>query len=70
MSKLSSTCDCGQAALPGALQCRACRKAAVAKWIKIAAIVGALLGFACSRLPSDYQGPCHTVASLLTSCTP
>ncbi len=65
---IPSTCNCGQAALPNALQCTACRAAAVKKLIKIAAVVGAILGFLCSRLPEEYQGPCKTVATVLASC--
>ncbi len=62
------TCQCGKPVPEGTLQCPTCRKAAVAKLMKIAAILGALLGFACSRLPEDFQGPCKAVAAVLTAC--
>lgn len=61
-------CECGKDVLPDSLQCAACRKAAVAKLVKIAAAIGAVLGLICSRLPEDYHKPCKTVATLLASC--
>ena len=36
--------------------------------VRNAAIVGAILGLACSSLPAEYQAVCHTVASALGSC--
>lgn len=62
-------CDCGQP-LPdeNALQCTACRRAALKKLLKLAATLGALLGLFCSQLPADYQAPCKGFASILASC--
>lgn len=68
MSEFPDTCSCGKPAEPNSLQCRVCRIATIKKWMKIAAFVGALLGFACSRLPPKYHGPCKTVAGILSSC--
>jgi hypothetical protein len=31
-----------------------------------AAVLGALLAFACRALPSEYQGPCETVIRVCT----
>ncbi len=64
----TSTCECGQPKKIGQLQCDACRKAAMAKLVKIAAALGVLLGLVCSSLPEKYQAPCKAVAGILSAC--
>lgn len=36
------------------------------RWIKRAAIAGALLGLLCPALPAQYQAPCRTIAAICT----
>ena len=61
-------CTCGNQKPVSDLQCRACRKAARAKLVKIAAAIGIILGLVCSSLPSNLQAPCKVLSGILTAC--
>ena len=63
-------CNCGRLSTPDTLQCAECRKAAIKRFIKIAAIIGAVLGFICGQLPPNYQTPCRSIAAVLATCSP
>lgn len=66
---MTMQCECGnQLPNPNALQCAPCQRIALKKLIKISAAVGAVLGIACSSVPSNYQAACQAVASLLAAC--
>ena len=62
------TCQCGAALPEGSTMCRACKTKAfkaIAKW---AVLVGAILSLICNALPTKYQAPCKTVATILSAC--
>lgn len=63
-----NTCKCGNQKPVSDLQCRKCSKEAMAKLIKIAAVIGVILGLVCSSLPSNLQAPCKALSGILSTC--